>query len=108
MLRVRPLSAMPLNPVTFENGTDIRYELQLETSGEKPRILVLSFSGRYRPGHQGAPDASFIRGITQAATGVWRPAALILDFRRLDYVWGDEMEEVIGCRGEFRLPYAIV
>jgi hypothetical protein len=102
---------MPIKSVTFEGETDVRYEIQLETSEDKPRfwcILVLSFSGRYRPGHYGAPDAGFIRGIMQAALGAWRPEALILDFRRLDYVWGDEMEEVLGCRGEIELPYAVV
>jgi len=102
---------MPIKPVTFEGETDIRYEIQLETSEGKPQswcILVLSFSGHYRAGHYGAPDAGFIQGIMQAALGVWRPEALILDFRRLHYVWGDEMEEVLGCRGEIELPYAVV
>ena len=102
---------MPLKSVTFERETDIRYEFQLETSDEKRPswcILLAKFSGHYRPGHRGAPDARFIQGITQAAVGVWCPAALILDFRNLDYVWGDEMEEVLGCRGEIRsLPYVI-
>lgn len=101
---------MPLKPVTFESETDLRYEIQLESSEDNPRfcIVVLSFSGRYRPGHSGAPDARFIQGIMQAAMGIWRPAALILDFRKLDYIWGDEMEEVLGCRGEIELPYAVV
>jgi hypothetical protein len=102
---------MPIKSVTFERETDIRYEFQLETSDEKPpfwRILVATFSGHYRSGHRGAPDAGFIQGITQAALGVWWPAALILDFRNLDYVWGDNMEEVLGCRGEIRVPYAVV
>ena len=102
---------MPIKPITFESETDIRYEMALETSEEKRGfwcILILSFSGRHRPGHSGAPDAGFIRGITQAALGVWRPSGLVLDLRRLDYVWGDEMEEVLGCRGEIEQPYAIV
>jgi len=91
--------------------TEIRYEFQLETSDEKPRfwcILVAKFSGHYRPGHLGAPDALFIQGITQTALGVWRPAALILDFRELAYTWGDEMQGVLGIRGEIKLPFAIV
>ena len=69
---------MPIKPVTFEGETDVRYEIQLETSEGKPQfwcILVLSFSGRYRPGHYGAPDARFIQRITQTALGVWCPAA---------------------------------
>jgi len=102
---------MPIKSTTFESATDIRYEIQVETSEDKPRfsgVLVLSFFGHYRPGHLGAPDGEFMRGIMQAALGVWRPAGLILDFRRLDYVWGDEMEEVLGCRGEIRAPYAVV
>jgi hypothetical protein len=102
---------MPIKSITFESETAVRYEIQMETSEDKPRfwcILVLSFTGHYRPGHRGAPDAGFIQGITQAALWVWCPAALILDFRGLDYVWGDEMEEVLGCRGEIRLPYAVV
>lgn len=102
---------MRLQPVTFEHETDIRYEFQLETSEEKPRfwcILMAKFAGHYRPGHRGAPDALFIQGIMRTALGVWRPAALVLDFRRLDYTWGDEMEEVLDCRREIELPYAVV
>lgn len=97
--------------MNFENETDIRYEFQLETSVEKPRfwcILVAKFAGHYRPGHLGAPDAFFIQGITQTALGVWRPAALILDLRELSYTWGDNMEEVLGSRGEINVPVAIV
>src|SRR5260370_8435395 len=83
-----PFIVMPLQSVTFEGETDIRCEFQLETSDEKPRfwcILVAKFSGHYRPGHLGAPDALFIQGITQTALGVWRPPAFILSFRHLSY-----------------------
>src|SRR6266478_3737419 len=102
---------MQLRPVSFENETGIRYGFQLETSDEKPRfwcILVARFAGNYRSGHHGAPDARFIQGITQTALGVWCPAALILDLRELAYTWGDEMEEVLGTRGEIKVPAAIV
>jgi hypothetical protein len=102
---------MPLQEVKFENETNIRYEFLLETSDAKPRfwcVLVAKFAGNYRPGHRGAPDARFIQGITQTALAVWRPAAMILDLRKLSYTWGDNMEEVLGCRGEIGVPFAIV
>jgi hypothetical protein len=102
---------MPFQSVRFEDETDIRYEFQLETSAGQDRIrrvLVAKFAGHYRPGHRGAPDAGFIQGMTQAGLIVWQPAALVLDLRELSYTWGDDMEEVLGARGEIRVPFAIV
>jgi hypothetical protein len=109
-LVVRP-ARMPLRPISFESETAIRYEFQLETFEKERcpcRILIAKFAGDYRPGHLGAPDGWFIRGITEAALRVWCPDALTLDFRELSYTWGDEMEEILGIRGEIKVPFAIV
>jgi hypothetical protein len=98
-------------PVSFADETGIRYEFRLETSTERPRpwrILIAKFAGDYRSGHHGAPDARFIRGITQTALGLWWPEALVLDLRELSYTWGDDMEEVLATRGEIKVPFAIV
>jgi hypothetical protein len=35
---VRPSLAVPIKSTTFESATDIRYEIQVETSEDKPRI----------------------------------------------------------------------
>lgn len=98
---------MSFETVAFESN--IRYEFQLETDRSKPRILIAKFIGTYRPGSSGAPDACFIIGITTAACEMWGPSALILDFRQLSYVWGDEMDWLLGDFGEtMRRPTAIV
>jgi len=102
---------MPLHPVSFATETAIHYEFQLETFDKERspcRILVAKFVGDYRPGCRGTPDALFIQGITQAALKMWGPDGLVLDFRQLSYTWGDNMEEVLGIRGEIKVPFAIV
>ena len=102
---------MPSQPVFFETETAVRYQFELEefdAARGARRILVVKFSGAYRPGCQGTPDALFIQGITLAGLKVWGPDALILDLRQLSYTWGDNMEEVLGLREEIEVPFAIV
>lgn len=101
---------MQLQPVSFDEETDIRYEFQLETTGKNRfwYTLIVKFSGTYRPGSAGAPDAHFICGVTQTAIAMWRPAALILDLRELSYKWGDEMDLVLDAGSDHHIMRAIV
>ena len=101
---------MQLQPVSFDKETDIRYEFQLETTGKNRfwYTLIAKFSGTYRPGSAGAPDAHFIHGIAQTAIAMWHPAAVILDLREFAYVWGDEMDLVLGAGSDRRVPTAVV
>lgn len=102
---------MSLCPVSFESESAIHHEFLLEgfeKERSSRRILVVKFIGDYRPGCQGMPDALLMQGITQAALTMWGPDAVVLDLRQLTYTWGDNMEEVLGIRGEIKLPFAVV
>ena len=62
---------MPLQHVSFESQTSIRYQFQLDTFDKENtprRVIIAKFCGDYRPGSQGTPDALFIQGITQGVT----------------------------------------
>ena len=102
---------MPLQHVSFESQTSIRYQFQLDTFDKENtprRVIIAKFCGDYRPGSQGTPDALFIQGITQAALKVWAPDGFLLDLSQLSYRWGDNMEEVLGLRGQIKVPFAIL
>jgi len=101
---------MKLKRITFEEETRLRYEFHIEMTGRNRFLytLIAKFIGEYRPGSQGAPDAHFIRGITQTALEIWNPGALILDLRELSYVWGDEMDLVLDTGTNQGVPLAIV
>ncbi len=101
---------MQLQPVSFDKETDIRYEFRLETTGKNRfwYTLIAKFSGTYRPGSAGAPDAHFICGIAHTGIAMWHPAALILDLRELSYTWGDEMDMVLDAGSDHHVPTAIV
>ena len=101
---------MQLHPVSFDKETDLRYEFQLETSVNNRfgYTLIAKFTGTYRPGSAGAPDAHFICGIAQTAIAMWDPAALILDLRELSYTWGDEMVLVLDAGSDRHIPTSVV
>ena len=101
---------MQLQTVSFNKETDIRYEFQLETTCKNRfwYTLIAKFSGTYRPGSTGAPDAYFICGIAQTALAMWHPAALILDLRELSYTWGNDMDLVLDAGSGPNVPTAIV
>ena len=100
---------MPLESVTFQEATDIKFEFKLETMDKHPfaHTHIAKFSGTYRPGSTGRPDACFIHGMTETALRIWIPEALILDLTELSYRWGDEMDWVIGV-GEDRCMHRAV
>jgi len=102
---------MLFREVTFRDASPIKFSLsyrERERGVAYSNVLVASFDGDYRSGSAGAPDAMLIRGITQAAVTVWSPAGLILDFTKLDYGWGDEMDMLLGPPDGLEIPTAVV
>ena len=75
-------------------------------------LLVVKFSGRYRNGSSGNPDALFMSAMAEAGIVAWGPAGLILDLRELEYEWGDLLEAVFAAGeshyGDTRFPQAII
>ena len=101
---------MELKPISFDTETNIIFKLELETTGKNRfwYTLIAKFSGTYRSGSAGAPDAHFIVGIAQTAVSMWHPGALVLDLRKLCYVWGDEMDGVLSSHSYYGIPFAVV
>src|SRR5688500_10764632 len=62
-------------------------------------VLVMKFSGVYRVGCKGNPDASFMSAMQIAAREHWKPAGTVLDLSDLQYDWGDMMDLVRGPGG---------
>ena len=77
-------------------------EKMVETKNGK-RILILRFSGFYAIGSSGSTGAKFIVGAAEKAFEKQRVDGVILDFQKLDYQWGDNLEEITNWnRGLFR------
>ena len=105
---------MKLNSVSFESLSAITYSVSLPPHQQysSPEFVHVSFSGQYRNGSVGAPDATFIVAIMEAVQRAWYTECMILDFSDLSYQWGDNMEWVydIGWSGHTRChkPLAII
>ena len=59
-------------------------------------LLVISYKSQ---SDVNSRDLCFMDAMRLSASVVWRPAAIILDFRELFYKWGDTMEYL------FQTPY---
>lgn len=84
------------------------YEIHL-TEGEpykSDRTLIVGFSGAYRDGSAGNPDAAFMKGVISLAAGIWWHKSLVIDLSKLSYAWGDMIEVALDPPGS--RPVAIV
>lgn len=81
-------------------------------SHEASEFLIVRYSGAYRSGGQGRPDALYIVATAAAARAAWWAPCTILDFRKLEYSWGDEMEWVTSITWDHIIrsnaPFAVV
>lgn len=78
------------------------YEIHI-TEGEpykSDRSLVISFSGQYRDGSLGNPDASYMKGIINLASDIWWHKSLVIDLSGLRYEWGDMIEVALDPPGK--------
>ncbi|MBW8639356.1 hypothetical protein K1W69_19335 [Hoeflea sp. WL0058] len=53
--------------------------------------LLVRFAGEYGPGSHGRPDARLIEAVLLMGVALTGTQAAILDFRQMEYVWGDDM-----------------
>jgi hypothetical protein len=85
------------NAVDLTKDGNISYSIRRWARKKQPflSIIHLAFAGDYRTGSGGAPDAHYIEGLTRTVHEIWRPSAMILDLRDLNYEWGDEMDLVL-------------
>ena len=88
---------MKFDAIDLTKKGNITYSLRRWARSEKPflSIVQVAFSGDYRSGSSGAPDAHYIEGMVRTVDAVWNPSAMVLDLRDLRYEWGDEMDLVL-------------
>jgi hypothetical protein len=105
---------MQLRRVTYDQLSARSHQVFVsddETSGAH-QFLVIQFQGIYKAGAAGSGDALYIVSAIEAARRAWWAPSTVVDFRELEYTWGDEMEWVaeIGWDRVTRIqaPLAIV
>ncbi len=87
-----------LRQVTLADLSDLRHEVAIAEGPwfRPPDFLVIRYSGAYRYGSAGKGDALYIVATAAAARKAWWSPSTVLDFRDLEYRWGDEMGWVTG------------
>jgi len=90
---------MELTERNFEDYSSIRVTFstgKLNCLKCKRELLVIHFSSKTDVNHD---DLCLMNAMKLAASNIWFPEAIILDFRNLWYKWGDTMEFL------FQSPY---
>ena len=112
-----PLAApgvMKLQPISLETLSLIRHSASLPPHERfsQPEFLHVAFSGEYRSGAEGKPDALYITSTMAALDTAWYSKAFIVDLTELTFDWGDEMSWLwdIGYQQTFRAqrPLAVI
>jgi hypothetical protein len=90
------MNEVKLRTVTYADLSALRHEVAISLAPKlvNPEFLVISYFGSYRDGAKGKGDALYIVATAAAARESWWSPSTILDFRGLEYHWGDEMEWV--------------
>jgi hypothetical protein len=88
---------MQLNPVSLEQLSALEHEVRLPNHPKFhiPEFKVIAYVGTYRFGAQGKNDALYIMATAEAAHKAWYTESIVIDFSRLQYDWGDEMQWVL-------------
>ncbi len=87
--------------VALGDLSEITASYRIGSDGDGKKILVVSFQGEYRPGSAGNSDAAFMCGASAAGVNALSPYAVIFDFSKLKYVWGDMLEAVYATAPRF-------
>ena len=87
-----------MEKIKYDIPNDISYEYQMATSDDpdKVDILIVSFSGTFPRGSLGNEHGEFISFMTSFGVQAFKPECLILDFRKLDYTWGNALLQVFS------------
>jgi hypothetical protein len=58
-------------------------------------VQIVAFSGEYRVGSAGNPDAAYMRAVVTSAAAAWDSVGVVFDLRDLDYSWGNALVSVV-------------
>lgn len=91
---------MTLRPVDLRSWSELGCEL-LRSDRPRSDVLVVRFTGTYRPGSLGNPDAAFMRAkVLEGMAGV-DASGVVLDLRGLTYTWGNSLLGVFDAMDRF-------
>ena len=79
----------PIHPKSIE----CKYSI-VERTDDKIDVLIISFHGKYPDGSLGKNHAKYISRKTISGVIEFDPDAIILDFRELEYHWGNNILDV--------------
>jgi len=83
------------------------FEVIKQEKSYAPSVLLVKFTGSYRDGSEGAPDAALMKGIMDTAIYLWEPETLLIDLSEFEYSWGDDIDNALDDPDK-RIPYVIV
>lgn len=84
-----------LTPVSLDDISSLTCECFVWSASASLVGGLISFHGTYRPGSAGTEDALFIKWRTGQFCDLPEPGpiqALVVDFRDMDYRWGDDLD----------------
>ena len=82
----------------FEELGTVKYTIHTIPLGAKmdgDHILVVGFEGDFGVGCSGNDNGDYMAMIVKSACMSWPARGVILDFRKLNYVWGDMLDASI-------------
>jgi hypothetical protein len=94
-----------LRQVTFAELSGLRHEIFTSEAEPycTPEFLVIRYAGVYRYGSEGHGDALYIVATAESARKAWYSDCTVLDFRDLQYAWGDEMEWILAIGSDQKI-----
>jgi hypothetical protein len=87
------MSSYPLEPVRYEKpaGIEAEYFLVGKSAAGIAPVLVVSFTGSAPDGSAGRVHAAYVSYAAMCGLLAFDPWAIVLDFRELEYRWGNSM-----------------
>ncbi len=78
---------------TFAELSQLKYRIYTTFLPNVPNrsVLIVAFEGKYGIGCKGNDDAEFINAIVVAARAAWQSSCFVLDYRAMEYEWGDRL-----------------
>jgi len=89
---------MELVEHTFAELSELKYRIYttLLPNVLHREVLVIAFEAEYGYGCKGNGDAIFINAVITGARAAWASSFFVLDYRGLNYAWGDMLPVETG------------
>lgn len=89
--------------VSLVGSSEIRVSYEVAVLEDVNCILRIIYNGKYRSGSAGRPDATYMRATAAAGVAAFDPDAVIFDFSKFSYTWGDELDTVYDTAARYAL-----